>query len=291
MSRDKLAVIAGGGEFPFLIARGAKRAGLEVVCLGFKGMASKELAKEVDKFAWVNMLRIGQWIRVLKKEDVQRVIIGGRVRKSEMYRRFRWLRYIPDRRMLRIWHRRCKDRQTNNLLRALADELAQEGITMEDSVQFCQDDLVQVGLLAGRSPNDRQAKDIAFGWKIAKAMGGLDIGQSVCVRDLEVIAVEAIEGTDQTIRRAGQICKVGGFTVVKVAKPNQDMRFDVPTIGPETLKVMHQARGTVLAVEAGKTVLVNREQVRKLAKKYGIVVMGVADGSLDAIVRPEAEQT
>jgi len=176
-------------------------------------------------------------------------------------------------------------------MNALAEELAQEGITMEDSVQFCQDDLVQVGLLAGRSPNERQAKDIAFGWKIAKAMGGLDIGQSVCVRDLEVIAVEAIEGTDQTIRRAGQICKVGGFTVVKVAKPNQDMRFDVPTIGPETLKVMHQARGTVLAVEAGKTVLVNREQVRKLAKKYGIVVMGVADARLDADLRPEAEQT
>ncbi len=290
-NNNKLGVIAGGGEFPFLVTRGAKRAGLEVICLGFKGFADKELAQEADKFAWVSMVRIGQWIRVLKKEGVHRVIIGGRVKKSVMYLRCRWLHYIPDFRTLRLWHRRTRDRQTNSLMNALAEELAQEGIIMEDSVQFCQDDLVQVGLLAGRSPNERQAKDIAFGWKIAKAMGGLDIGQSVCVRDLEVIAVEAIEGTDQTIRRAGQICKVGGFTVVKVAKPNQDMRFDVPTIGPETLKVMHQARGTVLAVESGKTVLVNREQVRKLAKKYGIVVMGVADGSLDAIVWPEAEQT
>ncbi len=291
MSRDKLGVIAGGGEFPFLVTRGAKRAGLEVICLGFKGIANKELAQEADKFAWVNMMRIGQWIRVLKKEDVQRVIIGGKVRKSEMYHRCRWLRHVPDRRMLRIWHRRSKDRQTNSLLRALADELAQEGIIMEDSVQFCQDDLARVGPLGPARANEKQAKDIAFGWKIAKAMGGLDIGQSICVRELEVIAVEAIEGTDETIRRAGQICKVGGFTVVKVAKPNQDMRFDVPTIGPQTLEVMRRAGGTVLAVEAGKTVVVNREQVVKLAKKYGIVVVGVSDGQLDANVTPGAQQS
>jgi len=162
---------------------------------------------------------------------------------------------------------------------------------MENSVQFCQDDLAQVGPLGAASPSEKQAKEIAFGWKIAKAMGGLDVGQSICVRELEVIAVEAIEGTDQTIRRAGQICKVGGFTVVKVAKPNQDMRFDVPTIGPQTLEVMRRAGGTVLAVEAGKTVVVNRQQVSKLAKKYGIVVVGVSDGQLDANVTPGAQQS
>ena len=284
-------MIAGGGEFPFLIARGAKRAGLKVICLGFKRIASKELAQEVDKFAWVNMLRIGQWIRVLKKEDVQRVIVGGRVRKSEMYDRWRWLRNIPDWRMLRIWHRRSKDRRTNNLLRALADELAEEGITMEDSVQFCQDDMAPVGPLGGRSPSEKQSKEIAFGWKIAKAMGGLDVGQSVCVRELEVIAVEAIEGTDETIRRAGQICKVGGFTVVKVAKPNQDMRFDVPTIGPQTLEVMRQAGGTVLAVEAGKTVVINRQEIGELAKKYGIVVVGVSNGQMDTNGGPGADRS
>ena len=159
MSGDKLALIAGGGEFPFLVARGAKRAGLDVVCLGFKGIASKELALEVDTFTWVNMLRIGQWLRVLKREDVQRVIIGGKVKKSEMYQRFRWLRHFPDRRMMRIWHQRSKDRQTNSLLLALADELAQEGITMEDSVQYCQDDMAPVGPLGARSPNEKQAKE------------------------------------------------------------------------------------------------------------------------------------
>ncbi len=291
MSRDKLALIAGGGDFPFLVARGAKRAGLEVVCLGIRGIASKELAQEVDTFAWVNMLRLGQWLRVLKREDVQRVIIGGKVEKSQMYQRFRWLRHFPDRRMVRIWYRQSKDRQTNSLLMALADELAQEGITMEDSVQFCQDDMAPVGPLGEGDPSKDQAKDIAFGWKIAKAMGGLDIGQSICVRELEVIAVEAIEGTDQTIRRAGEICKVGGFTVIKVAKPNQDMRFDMPTIGPETLKVMHQSGGTVLAVEAGKTVVLNRHQVGKLAKKYGIVVVGVANDPSDAELTTEAQES
>ena len=282
MSRDKLALIAGGGEFPFLVARGARRAGLKVIALGFKGIASKELALEVDTFAWVNMMRVCQWLRVLKREGVQRVIIGGKVKKSDMYQRFRWLRHFPDRRMVRIWRQRSKDRQTNSLLWALADELAQEGITIEDSVKFCQDDMAPIGPLGERSPNERQVKEIAFGWRIAKVMAGLDVGQSICLRELEVIAVEAIEGTDQAILRAGQICKVGGFTVVKVAKPNQDMRFDVPTIGPDTIEVMRRAGGTVLAVEAGKTLVVNREQVCKLAKKYGIVVVGVTNDQSDA---------
>ena len=193
--------------------------------------------------------------------------------------------------MIRIWYQQSKARQTNSLLMALADELAQEGITMEDSVQFCQDDMAPVGPLGEGNPSKDQAKDIAFGWKIAKAMGGLDIGQSICVRDLEVIAVEAIEGTDQTIRRAGNICKVGGFTVIKVAKPNQDMRFDMPTIGPETLKVMHQSGGTVLAIEAGKTVVLNRQLVGKLARKYGIVVVGVANDPSDAELTAEAQES
>jgi len=281
MSRDKLGLIAGSGEFPLLVIRGAKRAGLQVVCLGFRGLASAQLAKETDKFIWVGIARIGEWIRVLKREGIKRVIIGGGVKKGEMYQPFRWLRHLPDWRMARIWYRRSKDRRTDSLLLALVDELAEEGITMENSVQFCQEDLAGVGPLGSRKPSEKQARDIAFGWKIAKALGGLDIGQSVCVRELEVIAVEAIEGTDQTILRAGELCKVGGFTVVKVAKPNQDMRFDVPTIGPKTLEVMHQAGAAVLAIEAGKTLIINRQKVCRLAGKYGLVVVGMADGQAE----------
>jgi DUF1009 family protein len=278
MGRDKLGLIAGAGEFPLQVARGAKRADLEVVCLGFKGLADKQLAREADKFVWVGLARISEWVRALKKENVRRVIICGSVKKADMYKPYRWLRYIPDWRTARVWYRRSKDRRTDNLLLALVDELAEEGITMEDSVQFCQEDLAEAELLGTRKPSDKQSKDIAFGWKIAKAMGGLDIGQSVCVRELEVIAVEAIEGTDQAIRRAGKLCRVGGFTVVKVAKPNQDMRFDVPTVGPETLEVMHQAGASVLAVEAGKTLVINRQKVKRLAAKYSLVVIGMADG-------------
>ncbi|NIA06824.1 MAG: UDP-2,3-diacylglucosamine diphosphatase LpxI [Actinobacteria bacterium] len=278
MGRDKLGLIAGGGEFPLLVTRGAKHAGLKVVCLGFRGLADKQLTREADKFVWVNLARIGEWIRALKKENVRRVIICGSVKKTDIYTPYRWLRYIPDWRTARVWYRRSKDRRTNSLLLALVDELAEEGITMEDSVQFCQEDLAGPGPLGTRKPTEKQTKDIAFGWKIAKAMGGLDIGQSVCVRELEVIAVEAIEGTDQTIRRAGELCRVGGFTVIKVAKPNQDMRFDVPTVGAETLEVMHQAGAAVLAVEAGKTLVINRQKVRRLAAKYGLVVIGIVDG-------------
>ena len=281
MGPDRLGLIAGGGEFPLLVTRGAKRAGLKVVCLGFRGLADRQLAKEADRFIWVGLARIGQWIRALKREDIQRVIICGAVRKADMYQPYRWLRHIPDWRTARIWYRRSKDRRTDNLLLALVDELAEEGITMEDSVQFCKEDLAGTGALGSREASARQAQDIAFGWKIAKAMGGLDIGQSVCVRELEVIAVEAIEGTDEAIRRAGQLCKVGGFTVVKVAKPQQDMRFDVPTVGCETLEVMHQAGAAVLAVETGKTLIINRQKFCRLAGKYGLVVVGVADGQTE----------
>ena len=278
MGQDKLGLIAGSGEFPMLVTRGAKHAGLKVVCLGFRGLADRKLLREADKFVWVNLARIGEWVRALKKEGISRVIICGGVKKVDMYQPYRWLRYIPDWRMARVWYRRSKDRRTDNLLLALVDELADEGITMEDSVQFCQEDLASPGPLGTRKPTQKQAQDIAFGWKIAKAMGGLDVGQSVCVRELGVIAVEAIEGTDQAIHRAGKLCKVGGFTVVKVAKPNQDMRFDVPTIGPETLEVMHRAGAAVLAIEAGKTLIINRQKVKRLAGKYGLVVIGMENG-------------
>ena len=282
MGCEKLGLIAGAGEFPSLIVRGARQAGLKVVCLGFRGLASEELAKEADRFVWVSLLRVGQWIRVLKRQGVSRVILGGVVKKTSMYRPLNWLRDWPDLRMVRLWYRQTKDHRTDNLLKALAEILAEEGITMEDSTQYCQENLARPGPLGSKEPNKKQARDIAFGWKIAKAMGGLDIGQCICVRDLEVIAVEAIEGTDRTISRAGQLCEVGGFTVVKVAKPNQDMRFDVPTIGPKTLKVMHQAGGAVLAVEAGKTIVIDREKVEELAKSYGIILVGISEARVQA---------
>ena len=281
MGRDKLGLIAGGGEFPLLVTRGARQAGLEVVCLGFRGLADRQLVKEADKFVWVSLARIGDWIRALKRQNVHRVIVCGSVKKADMYDPYRCLRYIPDWRTARVWYRRSKDRRTDNLMLALVDELAEEGITMVDSTQYCQDDLAEAGPLGARKPSDKQAADIAFGWKIAKAMGGLDIGQSICVRELEVIAVEAIEGTDRAIRRAGDLCKVGGFTVVKVAKPKQDMRFDVPTVGPKTMEVMHRAGAAVLAIEAGKTLVINRQKVKRLADKFGLVVVGMVDGQTD----------
>ncbi len=281
MPPERLGLIAGGGDFPFMVARGARKAGLEVVCLALRGFADEALVQETDRFFWVGVAKVGQWIRTLKREKTCRVIVGGKVEKSDMYTPFKWLRYIPDRRTFRIWYRRSKDRRTDNLLHALADELAQEGITMENSVQYCQDHLAQAGLLGPKAPNEKQSKDIAFGWKIAKAMGNLDVGQSVCVRDLETIAVEAIEGTDQTILRAGRLCKAGGFCVVKVAKPNQDMRFDVPTIGPNTMEVMHQAGAGVLAVEAGSTVVIDPPAIQQLAGKYAIVVVGISAEKMD----------
>ena len=160
MDLDKLGLIAGGGEFPLLVTRGAKKAGLQVVCLGFRGLADRKLSREADKFVWVNLARIGEWLRALKKENVSRVIICGSVKKADMYKPYRWLRYIPDWRMARVWYRRSKDRRTDNLMLALVDELAEEGIIMEDSVQYCREDLAEPGPLGTRKPTDKQAGDI-----------------------------------------------------------------------------------------------------------------------------------
>lgn len=268
-----LGIIAGSGRFPFMVADGARRAGCRVTVVGLRGFADPELADHADAFHWAGLARPGRWIRLLKKHDARGVILAGAVKKVAMYGRFRLLRLLPDLTALRIWFRELKDKRNDAVLAAVADELAKHGIVMQECTQYTREHLAPVGVLTRTQPTPAQLRDAEFGWKIAKEMGRLDIGQSVAVKETEVIAVEAVEGTDRMIERAGQLCPRGGWMLVKVAKPNQDMRFDVPTVGPETIANLARHGAKMLVIEAGKTIIVDRDVLLAASEREGLVVV------------------
>lgn len=271
-----LGLIAGGGRLPFMVAAGARRQGLRVVCVGFAGYVDEPLAGEVDVFYPVAVARPGGWLRKLHQHGVTRAIMVGRVTKSHLFTPWRILQYLPDWRAFRIyyWRLRGKTKQTDTLLSALADELACGGVVLEDSTMYCQESLADSGVMTRRKPGAQVEHDIEFGWPLAKKLGELDIGQAIAVKEREVIAVEAIEGTAEMIRRAGQHCKAGGWTLIKTAKPQQDMRFDVPCVGPETIRDLAAGGGKCLVIEAGKTLIIDKPQTVALADDLGICVVG-----------------
>ena len=258
-----------------MVLEGAQRAGCRVTVIGLKGLAGEELARRADRFSWAGIARLGKWIRILRRNGADRVILAGSVRKTDMYGRWRWFRAVPDLTSLRLWFFKVKDKRNDTVLSAVADEFAAHGIIMEDCTQYTAEHLAPPGVLTGTAPSPAQKKDAEFGWGIAKEMGRLDIGQCIAVKETEVIAVEAIEGTDRMIERAGQLCKRGGWTLVKVAKPKQDMRFDVPTVGPQTIDLLSRHGARVLVIEAGKTVIIDREKMLAQADASGIVVLAL----------------
>jgi UDP-2,3-diacylglucosamine hydrolase len=273
---NPLGIIAGAGRFPFLVADGARKAGRPVVIVGLRGLADPGLRGFADRFHWSGVVRLGRWIRLFRRAGVHEAIMAGSVRKSEMYGRFRLLRYLPDWTSIRLWFFEVADRRNDTILRATADHMQQEGITLTNSVQYCREHLPAPGVLSRTQPNAALLRDIEFGWPIAKEMGRLDIGQSIAVKEQEVIAVEAIEGTDRMIERAGQLCRHGGWTLIKVAKPNQDLRFDVPTVGPETVENLHRNGAKALVFEAGLTLAIDLPELIERADRRGMVVVSHA---------------
>ena len=270
-----LGLIAGEGVFPMLVARGARAAGRKVVCAALAGNAAPELQAEVDDFKWVGVLRLGQWIRMLRAAGCEQAIMVGRVRKAQMYSRWRYFQYIPDLRTLKIWLTRLRrDKRDHAVLLAVADELAKEGITLIDSTAYCADQLSTLGVMTRRQPTAAQWADIRFGYDICRTVSKLDIGQAIAVMDKDVIAVEAVEGTNVMIERAGRYCKVGGWTLIKVANTQQDMRMDVPSIGVTTIEKLAEARAGCLVLEPGKTILLEKQKVLDLADKLKIAVVG-----------------
>jgi DUF1009 family protein len=271
-----VGLIAGEGRLPYLVADGARATGLKVICVGLAGSAEPALAGKVDVFYDVALARPGSWIRKLKRHGVTSAVMVGRVAKSRIFTPWRIARYIPDWRAFRIWYWRLRgrDKQNETLLSALADELAGGGIMLDDSTKYCREHLATSGTMTGRGPSASIQNDIEFGWGIARRIAEMDIGQAIAVREREVVAVEAIEGTAEMIERAGRHCRAGGWTLIKVSKPGQDMRFDVPCVGTETIRQLAANGGKCLVVEAGRTIIIDRRETLQLADQLGIAVVG-----------------
>jgi DUF1009 family protein len=276
-SEPPLGLIAGEGELPKLVARGAHASGRSVAVIALRGCADPGLRELADTFCWRGIVQLGRWIRALKRAGCREVVMAGRVRKSRMFagpRWLQWLQYLPDWTSIRVWYFHARDKRNDALLGAVADELQRRGLTLIDSTRYCPEALAAAGVLTPGDPPRGVREDADFAWPLAKQIAALDIGQAVAVKEREIIAVEAIEGTDKLIERAGELCPAGGWTLVKVAKPNQDMRFDVPAIGPQTIENLHRARAAALVVEAGKTIVLERERTLGLARQYRIAVIG-----------------
>jgi DUF1009 family protein len=274
-SQPPLGLIAGEGVFPLLVARGARAAGRSVVCAALSGSAWPELRAECDAFKWVGVVRLGQWVRVLRGAGVTEAIMVGRVTKTRMYGRWRFLRYIPDVKTARVYLARIRrDKRPGAILRTIAEVLADEGITLIDSTAYTRDQLTTAGVLTRRQPSERQLADAQFGWSLCRKISQLDIGQSIAVLDKDVIAVEALEGTNAMIDRAGALCKTGGWTLIKVANSQQDMRMDVTTIVVTTIERLAAARAACVVLEVGKTVLLEKQKVLELADRYKIAIIG-----------------
>ncbi len=272
-----VGLLAGWGRFPIAFAEKARSVGLRVACVGLRDEADPCLAGLCESFHWCSPARMGRMIRLYQRAGVERIVMAGKVHKANIvHKPWKIFTLLPDWRTVVWWYfRRQRDNRDDSLLLSVIDEFARDGLIFDSALNLCPELLVNAGYLTQRKPTARELADIEFGWDLAKKMGELDVGQSVAVKERAVLAVEAIEGTDRAIQRAGEYCKAGGFVVVKVAKPQQDMRFDVPTVGRSTIETMHRAGGKVLAIEADKTIVLDREQTVALAERYGIVMVAL----------------
>jgi UDP-2,3-diacylglucosamine hydrolase len=276
-----IGLVAGWGRYPLLLAEALRRQGRSVYCLGVIGHADPRLADLCADFRWLGLARFGAAIKHFQRHGVTEATMAGKIHKVVLFQPWRWLRHLPDVRTIRMFAphflTRRKDCRDDSLLGAVVAEFASEGIRFAPATDYVPEVLVGEGQLTRHGPSAAQWTDIRFGWQIAKQMGRLDIGQSVAVKDQAILAVEAVEGTDECIRRAGRLCPVGGFSVVKVAKPQQDMRFDVPTIGLGTLEVLAAAGGRALAVEAGRTILLDAPETIDFADRKGLAIVAMTE--------------
>lgn len=272
----RIGLLAGWGRFPILFAEAARSQGLPVSGLGIEGMYAPELPALCDHFSSFPLARLGRAIRYFRRQQVDSIVMAGKVDKRVLFHPLRLFKLWPDWRALHMWFRYARaNKADDTLLTAVIREFERDGLRFASALDFCPELLVKHGFLTRKQPSPSQWKDIHFGWEIAKQMGGLDIGQTIVVNDTAVIAVEAIEGTDECIRRAGLLCRRGDLTIVKVAKPQQDRRFDVPTIGMQTIETMSEAGARCLAVEAGQTILLDEPDVVQLANKLGIAIVSL----------------
>jgi hypothetical protein len=260
-------LIAGNGKLPILLSQSIRKQGHRLVAIGHMGETRKDLNRYVDSLRWVQIGQIEEIIGALKEEKVERAVVAGGISKRHFFSRLK-----PDGRALKILSR-LRDKKDDAILRAFAEEIESEGIQVVSPASFLKEHLAPQGCWSQRQPTEREKKDIAFGWELAQQMGTLDIGQSVVVKDQIILAVEAIEGTDAAIRRGAKLGR-GDVAVIKICKPKQDQRLDLPVIGPSTLRVLAKAGGSLLAVEAGKTIVMDKAQVLCEADRNQLCLVG-----------------
>jgi DUF1009 family protein len=263
----QFGLIAGNGQFPFLTIEGARRAGVRLAIVAIKEETDPKIDECGFPVKWVGIGQLGKMISFFKEQQVEKALMCGQVKHVQIFSGA-----LPDMRMVKmLWN--LPRRNTDSLIGGVADEMAKEGIELIDSTYFVRDNLAGAGILAKRKPNEQEIENIEYGLALASEIARLDLGQTIVVRGKACVAIEAMEGTDATIRRAGELAK-GKLTVVKVAKPDQDMRFDVPVVGLPTIQTMIDAGATCLSVTASKTLIFHRAEMLALANKHKIAIVG-----------------
>jgi DUF1009 family protein len=261
-----VGLIAGGGQFPLMVAEAARKQGYRVLAVAHIGDTESSLSEKVDEIVWIKLGQLGKLIKALKKGGVNKALMAGSITKKRMFEGAR-----PDLKGLALMSKLAV-LHDDDILSAVAKEMADQGIEIVSSTSHLPELTAPLGCLTRRGLTSSEKEDVDFGWKVAKELGRLDIGQCVVVRKKVVLALEAIDGTDETILRGGNLAREGAV-VVKVSKPGQDLRFDVPCVGLETLKVMSEVHASVLAVEAGKTLIFDRPDMVEYANKEGICIV------------------
>jgi UDP-2,3-diacylglucosamine hydrolase len=264
----KCGLIAGNGRFPFLVLEGARAVGVEMAVAAIREETDPLIEQVADSIEWIGVGQLGRLIRFFKNEGVGQVIMAGQVRHVQIFK----LSALPDLRMARMLAR-LKRRNTDALIGAIADELESEGIRLIDSTTYLQPLLARAGVLTRRAPGKQELADMEYGHDVALELARLDLGQTIVVKNQAVVALEAMEGTDATIRRASELVKGRPLTVIKVAKPNQDMRFDVPVIGLQTIETLHACNVTAISITADKTLIFDREETLAAANRHRIAII------------------
>jgi len=268
-----VGLLCGEGDLPRMVAETLRDRGVRVIAACIKGEASSGLAEFVDEMHWVGIARLGSWVKVFKKAGVQAMLMVGGIRKPRMFQNK--LAMVPDWRTVKLWYKRLRSREDHTILGAVADEFEAEGISVRSVADYCPELLARPGSITQRGPDEAQWRDIRFAWPRVKQIAALQIGQCIVVRDRAVLAVEGIDGTDATLRRGGQLAGRGAVAV-KVAKEGHDNRFDIPCVGPRTVDVLAESGVAVLALEAGRTIILDRDTVRSNADRAGVVIVAVA---------------
>ena len=271
---EKIGLIAGNGRFPLLFAEEAQAKNIDIIAVGIKGETFEELNQYVKKFYWIGIAQLGKLINILKKEGIIKAVMAGGVTKTNVFAKFMNINFIPDLKTINLLYKVVKNRQDHSILGAIADELAKDGIELQPATFFVPELLAQTGTLTKRGPSDRELEDIKFGWNIAKKIADMDIGQCIVIKEKVVMAVEAFEGTNETIERGSKLGGKGAV-VIKLSKKDQDLRFDLPTIGKETVNVLNKAGASTLAIESGKTIILDKNETIQLANEKKIAIVGL----------------